>query len=88
MLHSLRRHTGIPTQRDPQRRLSISKLTALPRQQNSWSGLVERGDIVLDGGILHLVHDTVTPEEARIADLLLVADALTQAGVRDPADPA
>src|SRR6478752_8358909 len=59
----------------------MSKLTALPRQRNSWSGLVERGDIVLDGGILHLVHDTATPEQARIADLLLVADALAEAGV-------
>ena len=36
----------------------------------------------LDGGILHLVHDSVTPEQARIDDLLLVADALEQAGVR------
>ena len=36
---------------------------------------------MLEGGILHLVHDTVSPEEARVADLLLIADALTQAGV-------
>ena len=59
----------------------MASLSALPPQQQSWSDLIERDDIVLDGGILHLVHDSVTPQEARIADLLLVADALYEAGV-------
>jgi len=59
----------------------LASLSALPPQQHPWSGLIERDDVVLDDGILHLVHDAVTPEEARVADLLLVADALEQAGV-------
>ncbi len=58
----------------------MANLSALPQQQHPWSGLIDRADIVLDRGILNLVHDSVTPEEARIADLLLVAGALEQAG--------
>ncbi len=40
----------------------------------------DRTDVVWDRGMLHLVHDDVTPEQARIADLLLVADALRGRG--------
>ncbi|GAA5197135.1 stealth conserved region 3 domain-containing protein [Microbacterium jejuense] len=69
-------------------------LTALPQPAHTWNGLLERPDIAWDGGILHLVHDDVTPQEARTADLLLVADALERADVevllirRDHAVPA
>ncbi|GAA1967356.1 stealth conserved region 3 domain-containing protein [Microbacterium deminutum] len=58
----------------------MANLSALP-QQHTWSGLVDRDDVVWDRGMLHLVHDDVTPEQARIDDLLLVADALGSAGV-------
>ncbi|MET0735902.1 MAG: stealth conserved region 3 domain-containing protein [Microbacterium sp.] len=43
--------------------------------------MLDRPDTVLADGVIHLVHDTVTPEEARTADLLLVADALESAGI-------
>lgn len=56
-------------------------LSAVPAQPDPWSELLDRRDVVLDRGILHLVHDTVTPEQARIEDLLLVASALEQAGI-------
>ncbi len=54
---------------------------ALPAHKPSWADLLERPDTTLVDGVIHLVHDTVTPAEARIADLLLVADALEAAGV-------
>lgn len=59
----------------------MTVLSALPPQQNPGTALLERSDIALVGGILHLVHDTVSPEEARTADLLLVARTLEDAGV-------
>ncbi|WP_374974869.1 stealth conserved region 3 domain-containing protein [Microbacterium trichothecenolyticum] len=59
----------------------MTLLSALPRATDPWSVLIERGDVVVDRGILHLVHDDVAPHQAREADLLLVADALTEAGV-------
>lgn len=46
-----------------------------------WSALLDRDDVVLDGGVLHIVHDSVTPQQARIDDLLLVAAVLEAAGV-------
>jgi len=54
---------------------------ALPQPAHAWTGLLERPDIAVDRGILHIVHDDVTPVRARTADLLLVAGALEQAGV-------
>ncbi len=59
----------------------MTLLSALPRATDPWSVLIERGDVVVDRGILHLVHDDVAPHQAREADLLLVADALAEAGV-------
>ncbi|GAA1993536.1 stealth conserved region 3 domain-containing protein [Microbacterium pumilum] len=59
----------------------MANLSALPQQEHSWSGLIDRDDIVWDRGLLHLVHDSLTPDQARVADLLLVAEALEQAGV-------
>lgn len=56
-------------------------LSIVPTAHDPWSSLLERPDVALEDGLLHLVHDTVTPEEARIADLLLVASALEAAGV-------
>lgn len=56
-------------------------LSVVPKQPDPWSELLDRRDVVLDRGILHIVHDTVTPEQARIDDLLLVASTLEHAGV-------
>ncbi|QKJ19007.1 stealth conserved region 3 domain-containing protein [Microbacterium hominis] len=56
-------------------------LTALPQPARPWTDLLSRPDVVLDRGILHLVHDDTTPHEARVRDLLLVADVLEGAGV-------
>ena len=60
----------------------MTTLSALPPAPGTWTGLLQRDDVVVDGGILHLVHDDVTPLQARTADLLLVADALEGAGVQ------
>ncbi|MDD7945993.1 stealth conserved region 3 domain-containing protein [Microbacterium sp. NE2HP2] len=38
--------------------------------------------MILDEGVLRLVHETTTPDGARTADLLLIADALESAGIR------
>ncbi|MFE7844371.1 stealth family protein [Microbacterium sp. NPDC057407] len=56
-------------------------LSIVPNHHDTWTALLERPDIVLDAGVLHVVHDTVTPAQAREADLLLVADALEAAGI-------
>ena len=56
-------------------------LSVVPPQPDRWSELLDRRDVVLDRGILHLVHDTVTPHRARVEDLLLVASALEGAGI-------
>ncbi len=56
-------------------------LSVVPNPQDSWSSLLERSDVALVGGQLHLVHETVTPEQARIADLRFVADVLETAGI-------
>jgi hypothetical protein len=59
----------------------MAALSALSTRQDVWSRLLGRDDIVLERGVLHLVHDTVTPAHALTSDLLLVADALEAAGV-------
>lgn len=56
-------------------------LGLVPGQPHPWSGLLERDDVILDAGMLRIVHDTVTPQQARIDDLVLVATALEQAGI-------
>ncbi|KDA06373.1 sugar phosphotransferase [Microbacterium sp. CH12i] len=56
-------------------------LTLVPEQPHPWSALLDRDDVVLDGGVLHIVHDSVTPQQARIDDLLLVAAALEDTGI-------
>jgi UDP-glucose 4-epimerase len=61
--------------------VSMPALSVVPPQPDPWSDLLDRGDVVLDRGVLHLVHDTVTPQQARIDDLTLVASALEAAGI-------
>ncbi len=56
-------------------------LTALPARPDSWSALLERDDVVLERGILHLHDPLATPDAARTADLLLIAAALEDAGI-------
>jgi len=55
---------------------TLSALPETPRHTVSW-----RPDLVLDHGLLHLVHDDITPARARLDDLLAVADALDAGGV-------
>ncbi|MEV4688930.1 stealth conserved region 3 domain-containing protein [Microbacterium sp. LWH3-1.2] len=59
----------------------MTLLSVLPPATDPWSVLVARADVVLERGILHLVHDDVSPHDARETDLLLVADALDDAAV-------
>ncbi|MBB2974895.1 hypothetical protein FHX49_000436 [Microbacterium endophyticum] len=56
-------------------------LSALDAHQHPWASLLEREDVVLDHGMLHLVHDDVTPAQARVDDLLLIASTLEGAGI-------
>jgi UDP-glucose 4-epimerase len=55
---------------------TLSALPETPRHTVSW-----RTDLVLDHGLLHLVHDDITPARASLDDLLAVADALEEGGV-------
>ena len=50
----------------------MTALSVVPAPQDTWSTLLARADIAVEGGLLHIVHDTVTPEEARRADIILV----------------
>ncbi len=59
----------------------MAALSALPPDAHPWSSLLAREDVVLDHGMLHLRHDGVSPEHARRADLLQIADALEAADV-------
>ncbi|MBZ4485786.1 stealth family protein [Microbacterium sp. cx-55] len=56
-------------------------LSALPTDPHPWSSLLSREDVVLDHGVLHVRHEDLSPEEARIADLLRIAEALDEVGV-------
>ncbi|MFG6491395.1 stealth conserved region 3 domain-containing protein [Microbacterium sp. P03] len=57
----------------------MTTLTPLPRERRPWAALADRDDVVLDHGMLHLVHDDTTPLEAHDADLTLIADLLAAA---------
>ncbi|HWI32354.1 MAG TPA: stealth conserved region 3 domain-containing protein [Microbacterium sp.] len=59
----------------------MTQLSALPPTTHPWTTLVARDDVVLDDGLLRLVHDDVTPDGALEADLGFVADVLEQAGI-------
>lgn len=65
------------------RKYRVAPLEALSPHPHPWSGLLARHDLRWVDGILHVVHDDLTPEMARIADIGLVADALAAAGL-DP----
>lgn len=57
-------------------------LSALPRAAHPWGDLAAgRDDLVSVDGVLHAVHDDLTPALAHEADLLAVADALESAGI-------
>ncbi|NYE19767.1 stealth conserved region 3 domain-containing protein [Microbacterium immunditiarum] len=70
------------------------RLSALPTRREPADDLLTRPDVVLDRGLLHLVHDDVPGWRARIDDLLAVADAFDAADVplllirRDRSTPA
>ncbi|WP_309066886.1 stealth conserved region 3 domain-containing protein [Microbacterium sp.] len=72
----------------------MTTLSALPSPRHRSTDLLTRPDVLLDGGLLHLVHDDVTPWQARIDDLRVTADALDAAGIpvllirRDRSTPA
>ena len=59
----------------------MTHITALPHRGGSWTRLLQREDIVLHGGVLHLRHDDLTPDDARIADLRLIADVFDGDGI-------
>ncbi len=59
----------------------MTTLTALPRDPQPWDALLAREDVALAHGMLHLVHDDLSPSAAHDADLLLVARVLEEAGV-------
>ncbi|GAA2006681.1 stealth family protein [Microbacterium ulmi] len=59
----------------------MTALTALPTEPDPWAFLLHREDVVLERGILHLLDPQATPDAARTADLLLLADTLEKAGV-------
>jgi hypothetical protein len=56
-------------------------LSVLPVETHPWSALLTRPDVVLDRGVLHLRHDSITAAQAETEDLLLVASALERAGI-------
>lgn len=61
----------------------MTPLKALPAHPHPWSALLTRDDVRWVDGVLHIIHDDLTPEQAHVADLVLIADALVAAGI-DP----
>ncbi|KAA9105630.1 stealth conserved region 3 domain-containing protein [Microbacterium rhizomatis] len=59
----------------------MTTLTALPRDPQPWNALLAREDVVLAHGMLHLVHEDVSPSAAHDADLLFIAQTLEDAGI-------
>ncbi|GAB3601692.1 stealth family protein [Microbacterium tumbae] len=59
----------------------MTTLTPLPSERRPDDRLLGRSDIRLDRGMLHLVHDSLSPEQARTEDLLIIAGVLERAGV-------
>lgn len=57
----------------------MKTLSALPGPQRRSAEL--RTDVALEAGMLHLIHDDITPTQARVDDLLAVADALEAGGI-------
>ena len=58
----------------------MTELTALPAERHRWEKLLTRADVEVHEGSLRL-RESATPAEAHEADLLLVADALADAGI-------
>lgn len=61
----------------------MTPLKALPAHPHPWSALLTRDDVRWVDGVLHLIHDDLTPEQAQVDDLTLIAEALAAAGI-DP----
>ncbi len=59
----------------------MASLSALPAHPHPWTSLLGRKDVLLEHGVLHLLHDDLSPEQARVADLLLFAQTLEDAGI-------
>ena len=59
----------------------MTVVSSLPLDRHPWSSLLQRDDVVVDRGLLHLVHDRLTPDQAHAEDLIFVSDVLEDAGV-------
>lgn len=59
----------------------MTKLASIRSTIHPWTALMSREDVDLWDGLLHLVHDDVTPDAAVKADLLFIADVLERAGI-------
>ena len=59
----------------------MRRIVPLPTDIDPWRDLLDRTDVRLVDGILHLVSDTTTPADALAADLCEVATALESAGI-------
>ncbi|MEW1976416.1 stealth conserved region 3 domain-containing protein [Microbacterium profundi] len=59
----------------------MTTLTSVPAQPNPTDEALGRSDVRLEQGVLHLVHDSLSPEQARTEDLLLIARTLEEAGI-------
>ncbi|WP_292835516.1 stealth conserved region 3 domain-containing protein [Microbacterium sp.] len=61
----------------------MTPLKALPAHAHPQAAFPTREDLRWVEGVLHIVHDDLTPEQAHVADVVLIADALAEAGI-DP----
>ncbi|AZC14374.1 stealth conserved region 3 domain-containing protein [Microbacterium sp. ABRD28] len=59
----------------------MARVAPLPSMSDPWTNLLARDDVRLVDGMLHTVHDTLPVNEAAVADLLAVADALAAHGI-------
>lgn len=59
----------------------MRRIVPLPTENDPWRDLLDRADVRMQDGILHLVTDDTSPADALSADLLVVAEALEDAGI-------
>ncbi|MAP64481.1 MAG: sugar phosphotransferase [Microbacterium sp.] len=59
----------------------MNVVSSLPLERHPWSALLRRDDVVVDRGLLHLLHDSLTPDQARTSDLIYVAGLFEAAGI-------
>jgi len=59
----------------------MAELEVVPVLPEPWEEIAAREDVVLQDGMLHLLNRSIAPHEATRADLLLLRDALDEAGV-------